>query len=79
MNSEVLLNAEIVADRLFGGKRRRIYSAINRSVNPFPRGREIAGRATWLQSEVESWLLEELARNDRGERRIWPAGQRGKL
>jgi len=76
MNTEILLTAESVADRLFEGKRRRIYSAINRSINPFPKSREIAGRATWLQSEVEIWLQEELDRNNRGDRRQWPRSRR---
>lgn len=69
----VLLSAVEVAHLYFGGQRRRIYRAQAREVNPFPKGREIAGRVTFLVSEVEKWLDEELARNERGEARKWPA------
>ena len=72
-HAPILLSANEVAAIYFGGQRRRIYRAQARAVNPFPKGREIAGRVTFLVSEVECWLDEELARNDRGEAKKWPA------
>ena len=72
----ILITASDLAKIYFGGERRRIYRAQARDINPLPKSLEIAGRACWLQSQIEAWFEEELARNERGERRVWPAGQR---
>ena len=69
----ILYTATEVARLYFGGARRRIYRAQARDVNPFPQGREIAGRSTFLAAEIETWLREELERNERGDVHKWPA------
>lgn len=74
----IVYTAGEVAALYFGGERRRVYRAQARDVNPLPRGRDIAGRSSYLVSEIEAWFNEELARNERGDRRVWPAGHRRK-
>ena len=71
----IVITAGELAKQYFGGERRRVYRAQARDVNPLPKGRDIAGRSSYLVSEIEAWFQEELARNERGERRVWPAGQ----
>ena len=72
----ILITAVELATIYFGGERRRIYRAQARDINPLPKSREIAGRACFLVSEIDDWFAEEIARNERGDRRVWPAGQR---